>query len=240
MNIQQNSVFLSNLLKDLTNARLLPAGFQRPYVWTRADVMALLESILRGYPIGAFLLWSPYGRADISQAGRTRLGPVHMLRGDSTSSLLLDGQNRLATLAWVARDEASPLPDDLTTAERAVWADGKALVANLREKKLEFVDQAEADSGFRLPARALLSSLVASPLMRRRWTNEWAGFGETVLNDGLKWFDEASGAFSGARVVVTEMEYATAQEAKDAFLHICKVGVPMAASDFDAALSWVP
>jgi hypothetical protein len=240
MKIQQNSVFLNNLLQDLVSARLLPAVFQRPYVWTRADVMALMESIIRGYPIGGFLLWSPYGRADISQAGRTRLGPIPMQGSNSTCSLLLDGQNRLASLAWAARDDSLPLPADLTDAEAAVWGDGTSLVANLLEKKLEFVAVEEANTGFRLPARALFSSLVASPLMRKRWDKEWAGFDETVLDDGLRWFETASAAFREARVVVTELEQASVQEAKDAFLHICKVGVPMTSSDLDAALSWIP
>ena len=39
-------------------------------------------------------------------------------------------------------------------------------------------------------------------------------------------------------VVVTDMADATAAEAKDAFLHICKVGVPMSEADFEKAVSW--
>ena len=31
--------------------------FQRPFVWKRKEVLKLLDSIYKGYPIGSILLW---------------------------------------------------------------------------------------------------------------------------------------------------------------------------------------
>ena len=36
--------------------------FQRPFVWRRSDMLKLLDSIYKGYPIGSLLLWNSFQR----------------------------------------------------------------------------------------------------------------------------------------------------------------------------------
>jgi hypothetical protein len=96
----------------------------------------------------------------------------------------------------------------------------------------------ESEHGFKLPARLLLDRKLAMQLMRQNWDTAWSHIPEDARNDGLKWFDEATNAFHDARVVATTLEHASVADAKRAFLHICKVGVPMSEADFDAAVSW--
>lgn len=74
MDITQHATFLQSLVKQVRQGSLMPASFQRHYVWNQDDILALIESILIGYPIGAFLVWSPYGKADLTKVGRRRLG----------------------------------------------------------------------------------------------------------------------------------------------------------------------
>jgi len=71
--------------------------FQRPFVWNRTDMLKLLDSIYRGYPIGSLLLWNSSQRLtserdiagfQVGEEGRDRF-PV---------DYLLDGQQRLTTL----------------------------------------------------------------------------------------------------------------------------------------------
>lgn len=31
--------------------------FQRPFVWEKKDILRLLDSIYKGYPVGSVLLW---------------------------------------------------------------------------------------------------------------------------------------------------------------------------------------
>lgn len=237
MRIYQSNNFLMDLTRQVRKGALLPAAFQRPYVWAKADVMALIESILRGYPIGGFLVWSPWGKADLSKVSRYRLGPILGTDESARVSLLLDGQNRLATLAWMGREADEPLPDDMTEQERATWPLDERLIADLATQTIKFVPAAEADDGFRMPAAALIHSAVSNVVFRKRWA-EWSEMGETELNAGMKWFDNTAAAFREARVVVTEISEASAAEAKHAFMHICKVGVPMSEQDFAAALAW--
>jgi hypothetical protein len=238
MKIVQQSAFLSAMLVDVISGRLIPAAFQRPYVWTKADVLALIESIVKGYPIGGFLQWTPYDKADLSTVGKRRLGPVAVASGSRHVSLLLDGQNRLATLAWMGWDPNTPAPAGLTDYEREMWAGDEVLVCEMAERIIKFVPRAEADVGLRMPARALLDSRVLARIAREKWDTVWNDLSEKVCDDGLDWLGRCQDAFNNARIVVTDLQNASATEAKDAFLHICKVGVPMSEADFEAALHW--
>lgn len=108
MRITQSSVFVRTLLTNAATGQILPAAMQRPYVWQLNDVEALCDSILSGFPIGSFLLWEPDGAADLSFVAKGRLGPIGANvsgTGSDQYQLMLDGQNRLATLAWLSVED---------------------------------------------------------------------------------------------------------------------------------------
>jgi hypothetical protein len=49
---------LSDLLYDITRRGTIRIPrFQRDYVWARADVAKLLDSVKREFPIGSFFFW---------------------------------------------------------------------------------------------------------------------------------------------------------------------------------------
>jgi hypothetical protein len=238
MRIEQNACFLNDLLKDALEGRLVPAAFQRPYVWSKADVVALCESVLEGYPIGGVLVWQPNGKADLGAFSRARLGPVTR-SAETPAALLLDGQNRLATFAWMTH-LLHETPDDLSEAERVTWASGETLIVDLAARAIRFVPVEEATAGFTLPAYTLFGGTDGMKIMRERWESaDWLKLSNAERDAGLKWWDAiASPRFMGARLVSTVLENATLEEARKAFLHICRVGVPMSEHDFDAALGW--
>lgn len=70
--------------------------FQRPFVWRRTDMLKLLDSIYKGYPIGSLLLWNSSQRLkserDIAGLKVDEEATVY------PTSYLLDGQQRLTTL----------------------------------------------------------------------------------------------------------------------------------------------
>lgn len=237
--IESHNVFLSNLMKDVRRGLLLPATFQRPYVWTKTDVLLLIKSIMEGYPIGAFLLWSPWGAADTSRMGRRRLGPIvgSGAVGNAAPSFLLDGQNRLTTMAWLTREIGDPIPSDLAGQEKETWGSGESLVMDLAERRILFVPESEVNVGFRLPISAVLHGSLNQEFRSREKT-QWAGVPVDDIDNAMDWADETRYAFWQAKVVVTNIKYANVAEAKEAFLHICKLGVPMSEEDFEAAVSW--
>lgn len=70
--------------------------FQRPFVWKRPDMLKLLDSIYKGYPIGSLLLWNS------SQKLKSERDIAGLEVDDKPAiyptNYLLDGQQRLTTL----------------------------------------------------------------------------------------------------------------------------------------------
>ena len=245
MRITQHTGFLTSLTPSLAKGHLLPAGMQRPYVWGRDDVLALFDSIMNEFPIGSFVAWQVKGDADLTTLAKSRLGPVEA--GISTSvmapnQLLLEGQNRLATIAWAMFRGELDHSLDYSEAERAVWMGDEVLVLDGETRSVIFVPKAEADKGLRLPIWCINNGPEnhsdAMTLVRKKYIDEWKDLDEGVKDDFLRFFDAAQEAYRNARIVMTIIENATPDEARHAFLRVCRVGVAMSQEDFDRALQW--
>src|SRR5215210_5574007 len=73
---------------------------QRRYVWRSTRVRDLLDSLYRGYPSGAILLWETDEVVPLQEMAVTQqTNPYQSTR------LLLDGQQRLTSLSAVIRGE---------------------------------------------------------------------------------------------------------------------------------------
>lgn len=88
-------------VEDLLQGRVVIPSIQRDFVWMRPDVRDLFDSLYRGYPVGALLLWKtdltvPFKTAAVVQTDKSAHHPLY----------LLDGQQRLTSLAWVYRPES--------------------------------------------------------------------------------------------------------------------------------------
>lgn len=243
MRIQQNSEFLLTSIRRVEAGALAPAAFQRPYVWTKDDVLALCESVLSGFPLGGFLTWVPVDPQDVlPDLGRSRLGPISLQSASRPEgcALLLDGQNRLATLAWLLQKPGDLRPADLSGVEQETWGGQQEVVLDLTERCFEWVDAADVDAEGLLPAWTVLrSGPEVQPFIRQKW-NEWEVAGVEDIVGKLTFFDRACDAFRDARVTETVLRNASVEEARRAFKHICKVGVSMSAADFDEAVGWQP
>jgi hypothetical protein len=84
--------------------------FQRPFVWKEPDMLNLLDSIYKGYPIGSLLIWNSSQKL-ISERSISGL-PVNTEDNSFfPTNYLLDGQQRLTTLCgalyWEGGDENS-------------------------------------------------------------------------------------------------------------------------------------
>jgi hypothetical protein len=92
----------------LTGDILLPK-FQRDFVWERSQIIKLLDSVARGYPIGSILLWQ--SRQELRSEKRIADLDIDLPRPDYPVNYLLDGQQRLSTICgamfWVGRDPKS-------------------------------------------------------------------------------------------------------------------------------------
>lgn len=88
-------------VEDLLQGNIVIPSIQRDFVWMRPDVRDLFDSLYRGYPVGALLLWKtgltvPFKTAAVVQTRKSLHQPLY----------LLDGQQRLSSLAWVYKPES--------------------------------------------------------------------------------------------------------------------------------------
>jgi hypothetical protein len=240
MKIRQNHTFIGEIVQQVSSGHLAPAAFQRPYVWDANDVEAMFTSVLREYPLGSFMIWQPSEEVDRAGVSRGRLGPI-LAPAQAPKydfGLVLDGQNRLATMAWAMAQYSGEIPEgiDYSEAERATWMSGLTLTADLTTKSILFVPEDESYSPTRMPVGALFEWSTAMTLLRKAHTE----FGE-LADDAYDWFgDVVPGCIKRARVQSTTLENASVADAREAFIHICKVGKPIDPVHLEAALGWIP
>lgn len=84
--------------------------FQRPFVWKRPEILKLLDSIYRGYPIGSILIWNSSQKLKSERS----ISGLNVDSGERTlypTNYILDGQQRLTTvcgaLFWPGGDPSS-------------------------------------------------------------------------------------------------------------------------------------
>lgn len=95
--LAQPSVYrLPNVIEMIEDGRILIARFQRPFVWKDEQRLNLLDSIMKGMPIGSLLIWQTY---EHQLATYKKLGPYKLREPErGQRHYLLDGHQRLSTL----------------------------------------------------------------------------------------------------------------------------------------------
>ncbi len=86
----------SSLMSDIENGNIKIPQFQRDFVWSKDKSAKLLDSIIKGYPIGTFIFW----KTKEELRALRNLGGLDLPKtpkGDFIN-YVLDGQQRLTTL----------------------------------------------------------------------------------------------------------------------------------------------
>ncbi len=97
----KTEISVGDLVALIERGELQLPEMQRRFVWTSTRVRDLLDSLYRGYPSGAILVWeSDTPQPTRKMAIQTRETPF------AGSKLLLDGQQRLTSLSAVLRGES--------------------------------------------------------------------------------------------------------------------------------------
>ncbi len=86
------------------SGRLRIPHFQRDFRWNWDDIRKLLDSIIKGYPIGSLLLWAKPAQAQVLNLGELSIN------APTTDNALwvVDGQQRLTSLANVLSTQVRP------------------------------------------------------------------------------------------------------------------------------------
>ncbi len=111
-------ISVGNLLSDIERGRVGLPDLQRDFVWNNIQIRDLLDSMVRGFPIGYIMLWGAPKRFDksdfIGEGERECIRP---------NDLVVDGQQRLT---------------GLLAATRGIQVKGKKIVISYKPLNREF------------------------------------------------------------------------------------------------------
>lgn len=102
---------LQTVIELIRAGELLFPEFLRPFVWTDAQRLRLLDSIVKGLPIGSLLVWRTHS---LSIRCETQVGPILLPKPSTYTQqhdYVLDGVQRLTTL-FVALSGPTTLQKD--------------------------------------------------------------------------------------------------------------------------------
>ena len=86
----------ADLISDIQKGIIKIPKFQRDFVWSIDKTAQLLDSILKGYPIGTFILWQTDERMnDVKNIGNQEIPDAP---DGAKVQYVLDGQQRIDVL----------------------------------------------------------------------------------------------------------------------------------------------
>lgn len=100
---------IDDLARRILSGDILLPKFQRTFVWDKKQVLRLLDSVNRGFPIGSVLLWQ--SRQELRSESCIADLEITLPKPDYPVNYLLDGQQRLSTICgamyWHGHDANS-------------------------------------------------------------------------------------------------------------------------------------
>ena len=228
-------VFLGKLVERVAAGKIRVPRFQRAFVWKQPDLSALLDSVLRGFPIGSILVWDT--DRDIESApliGPVEIGP----RPDGVVGYILDGQQRVSTLAGTLRltDGTDSMVDQIDW--RVYYdLDERAFVDHRKAAKGSVGGRGEAagdpDPRY-FPVRSLLNTAGFFEACRR--IQEKVGGAHRQ-----RWLDEAdhlASAFRDYQLPLINIREADLESAVTVFARLNRTGRKMAEDELVSALTY--
>ncbi len=94
--IQPNAIKIDRLLARIAEGDIKIPAFQRGFVWSQNQIVELLDSLYRNYPVGSILLWSSTQPLKSSR----NIGGLKLpdREPEYPVNYVLDGQQRLSTI----------------------------------------------------------------------------------------------------------------------------------------------
>ena len=87
---------IDDLARRILSGDILLPKFQRDFVWEKHQIIKLLDSVYKNYPIGSVLLWQ--SRLELRSENKIADLEINLPKPDYPVNYLLDGQQRLSTI----------------------------------------------------------------------------------------------------------------------------------------------
>ena len=217
-------VFLGKLVERVAAGKIRVPRFQRNFVWKQPDLNALLDSVLRGFPIGSILVWD----TDEDIESTPRIGPVAISpRTKGLVGYLLDGQQRVSTLVGTLRltDEADAIVDLID------WR----VYYDLDSQEFVHLRKQQAPAGPQyFPVRSLLNTAGFFEACRRIQSDGGNGAIQRRLDEA----DRLANAFRDYQLPLIHIREADLESAVTVFARLNRTGRKMAADEMVSALTY--
>ena len=107
--VESGTQKLRNLIPEVENGQIKIPQFQRDFVWTVHKAAELIDSVIRGFPIGSLIYWRTADRLrEVRDLGRLQF-PI--ASDGERVSYVLDGQQRLTSLLAALEGQKVTLRD---------------------------------------------------------------------------------------------------------------------------------
>lgn len=105
--LQPTAANIDKIVDRITDGDIKIPAFQRGFVWDQDQVIKLVDSLYRNYPIGSVLLWNSMERL---KSTRNVAGfEIPDRQASYPVNYVLDGQQRLSTIYAVFCKNRSPV-----------------------------------------------------------------------------------------------------------------------------------
>ncbi|MEV5695834.1 GmrSD restriction endonuclease domain-containing protein [Micromonospora globbae] len=202
------------LAERVLNGDILLPSFQRGFVWNRKQMLELLDSVARNYPIGSMLLWQT--RQELRSVRNIADLTVADTRPDYPVNYLLDGQQRLSTICGALYWRPGA-PD-------SIWNIGY----DLRLQRFFHLDSVDGFPQHQIPVRSL-----ANP---STFFTQLINLSPELQERGKRLFDR----FSDYLVPTVTLGDMTIQDVAPVFERINSTGTPLTIVDLMRAATWTP
>lgn len=215
-NPEPRAQYLNVVLRQIDRTALRIPRFQRAFVWGERDVLELLGSIEKGYPIGSILTWKVDGAEEYFSGYREVPFPP---ANDSPSGfeVILDGAQRLSSLYGCLRNVEA----------------GEIYHVLYDLRACEFVHAANVPSrgSWHVPMSALFDS--------RRFLAVQSAIADLEDGDDLlpRALDLYS-TFQDYQIPIIALSNAPLEDVVEVFRRVNSSGTPLSPVDFVRALTW--
>ncbi|MGT2462293.1 DUF262 domain-containing protein [Sinomonas atrocyanea] len=215
-NPEPRAQYLNVVLRQIERTSLRIPRFQRHFVWTERDVLELLGSIQKGYPIGSVLTW----KVDVSDdyfAGYREI-PFPAAEDSVTSfEVILDGAQRLSSLFGCLRNSAAdPIYE--------VYYD-------VHSKDFSHKSSLRSIEPWHIPMDSLFDS--------RRFLEVQSRISDLDDSDELlPRALELYSTFQDYQIPIIALSNAVLEDVVEVFRRVNSSGTPLSSVDFVRALTW--
>lgn len=212
--LSTNTPYIRDLNARIRVGEMKVPKFQRPFVWTEDQALALLDSLRRNYPIGSLLLWRTADKLKTERdLGLFQLPSVDDL---NPTEYVLDGQQRVTVLYSVfGAQDTDP---------------GFKAAFDLRTQEFVVLSETET-TDFQFPLRWLYQT---TPLLNFRT-------GLQALPDAAELqtrFDSLAEVLTGYQIPVVTLRDLSLEEVGPIFERINSSGTSLSIFDLMVAATW--